>query len=77
MSLTGQGLASGFQGGFKMMDDYYNRQENQLRNKEASDINKQNAKSKQSLTKIKRRSRLKKRLSGLPLPPRVVACPAE
>tara|TARA_R110002096_G_scaffold218149_2_gene406298 strand:- start:8162 stop:10528 length:2367 start_codon:yes stop_codon:yes gene_type:complete len=47
MSLTGQGLASGFQGGFKMMDDYYNRQENQLRNKEASDINKQNAKNNQ------------------------------
>ena len=34
MSLTGQGLASGFTGGFKMMDDYYNRQETQKLNRE-------------------------------------------
>ena len=40
MSLTGQGLASGFTGGFKMMDDYYNRQETQRLNQETADQNK-------------------------------------
>ncbi len=37
MSLTGQGLASGFTGGFKMMDDYYNRQKTQKLNQQAAD----------------------------------------
>lgn len=37
MSLTGQGLASGFTGGFKMMDDYYNRQKTQKLNQQTAD----------------------------------------
>ena len=37
MAISGQGLASGFSGGFKMMDDYYNRQETQQLNRETAD----------------------------------------
>ena len=37
MAISGQGLASGFSGGFKMMDDYYNRQETQQLNRETAE----------------------------------------
>ena len=39
MAISGQGLASGFSGGFKMMDDYYNRQETQKLNRETANQN--------------------------------------